>query len=228
MRRFTDALCFGVTVCRYKRRSTFHVRTGRSKYVDDTRHFTSYQPQSEILVKNRDFAPVRGPSEYCHNIWYGKTIKMCAWWKKSLRMLNFTGFDTMHARTWQTPDGPIYGRIPHDGMGINWLVPADSQRAKLANTNVNRSKTEPRYMTNIWLSFIKVIFRSAAYDEMDVCLFSMFLRRWRLSVIYLKVYECMYVRVYGRWVENSRQRSMQRHRMLSAKTCKGFTASLFL
>jgi len=100
-------------------------------------HSTSRQSQSQTLVDNRDFCqphlhstppfPLAGsPSEYCYDVWYGKTttvwISDCEIFLKTSLV---TRFNTIHERDTQQ-DGRTDRRMdrwtPHDGIGRHYVA----------------------------------------------------------------------------------------------------------
>ena len=106
---------------------------GRS--VDSTRW-------SQILIGNRDFClphlhstpPLGGfPSEYCHDVWYGKLEWFGYPTVKKIWTYDYSFWQNV--RTWQTD-----GRTPHDGIG----------RACIASRGQKLISSEIRNMTKFW------------------------------------------------------------------------------
>ena len=92
--------------------------------MHDTRLSSSHRCQRQIMVKNRDFClphlhslpPLRRfHSEYCHDVWCGKTIEWCGYpMVKKLKISLFVL--TEYTYTWQT-GGHTESQTPHDGVG---------------------------------------------------------------------------------------------------------------
>jgi len=77
---------------------------------------------SQILVQNRDFciphlystSPLgASPSEYCHDVWYGKKNRII-WLPDGEKILKILYFSFRQNSTWQTDR-----RTPHDKIGRN-------------------------------------------------------------------------------------------------------------